>query len=1019
MLKKLKHLSYLLPIAIFLGCFSQQLYAQQNQTINGIVKSTDDNLPIPGVTVQVKGITGLAAATDKDGKFQLKAVHLPAVLVLKCIGFTDKEVTVEKNVQVEVILSPSVSQLGDVVVIGYGTQKKSLVSGAITSLNKKDLEVPGLMRADQALQGKVAGVSVMMNSGQPGAGVSIRIRGVGTNGVNDPLFIVDGYPVGDIESLNPRDIETMDVLKDAAAAAIYGARGANGVIIITTKKGSAGSAKIDYEYYYGIQNIRKYIDVLDATQYARIQNEAHFNSNLPLPFSENEIQKMDKGTDWQKEVAFRNAPVQSHQVSLSGGSDKSTYNTSFSYFSQDGTLARNKSNFDRYTGRVNTEQKHLDGMLTTGVNVNFTNVKRASVSSNSGNAGPILSAINMDPVTRVMNDDGTFAISRYVSQEVVNPVARVYYTHGSSGYSRFNVNAFGELKIIPGLKLRSTLGYTLQYDVADSYTPIYYLNATNFTLASGTSKSSAENKYLNLENTLTYTKSLDKNNFSALIGNTLNTGKGSNVFGSKNGLLYDDPNFAYLDLAKDNLSASASGGAFHSGFLSYFARLNYDYDNKYMASAVFRADGSYRFGPNNKFGYFPSLSIGWNAKREEFLKDVSWIDFLKLRASWGRTGNDNIGDYRFVSTISTYARNYYFGPNTQSIGASPNAVANPDLKWETSEQSNIGIDLEFMKDFTATIDLYNKKTKDLLLTIPIPLYVGNGAPVGNAGNIINKGIELSLGYRKQFGDLSLNLNVNGAYNKNEVTYVGNANGFISGSSASNQMTDVTRMQAGHPIGYFWLYSTDGIFQTQDEINRYRAADGTLIQPNAVPGDFRYKDLNGDGKIDNQDRSNMGSPHPKYNYGFNLSMNWKNFDFNIFFNGLAGNKIFNSLHRWDLPTANYPVAVLDRWHGEGTSNTFPRVSTGDLNGNFSKPSDFFLEDGSYLRLKNLSLGYTIKGLDKIKVRTLRLYATGTNLFVLTKYTGFDPEVSGTALGLGIDRGTYPQPRTFIFGASIGF
>lgn len=1017
--RKLKKLSYVLSIALFFCCFTEQVHAQQSQTIKGIVKGIDDKLPIPGVTVQVKERIKNAAATDKDGRFQLTAVTLPATLVFKSIGYTDKEILVQNNTEIEVLLSASVAELEGVVVVGYGTQKKSLVTGAIASLSKQDLEVPGLMRADQALQGKVAGVTVMMNSGQPGSGVSIRVRGIGTNGSNDPLFIVDGYPVGDIEALNPRDIESMDVLKDAASAAIYGARGANGVIIITTKKGTVGKAKIDYEYYYGIQNVRKYIDVLDATQYARIQNEAYFNSNLPLPFSEDEIQKMGKGTDWQKEVSYLNAPIQNHQVSLSGGSENSIYNTSFSYFTQDGTLAKGKSNFDRYTGRVNTEQKYLDGMLTTGVNLNFTNVTRASVTSNSGNAGPILSAINMDPVTRVMNDDGTFAISRYVSQEVVNPVARVYYSNGSAGYSRFNVNAFGELKILPGLKLRSTLGYTMQYDVGSNYTPVYYLNATNFTLVSGTSKSSAESKYLNFENTLTYTKTIQKNNFSALIGNTLNTGKGTNLFGSKNGLLYDDPNFAYLDLAKDNLSASASGGAFHSGLLSYFARVNYDYDNKYMASAVFRADGSFRFGPNNKFGYFPSFSAGWNAKKEDFLQDVAWINYLKLRASWGRTGNDNIGDYRFVSTINTYARNYYFGSNIQNIGASPNAVANPDLKWETSEQSNIGVDLEFMKDFSATIDVYSKKTKDLLLTIPIPLYVGNGAPVGNAGNITNKGVELSLGYRKKFGDLSVNLNVNGAYNKNEVTFVGNSNGFISGSSASNQMTDVTRMEAGKPIGYFWLYTTDGIFQTQNEVNSYRGKDGSLIQPNAVPGDFKYKDLNGDGKIDNLDRSDVGSPHPKYNYGFNLSMNWKNFDFNIFFSGLAGNKIFNSLHRWDLPTANYPTAVLQRWHGEGTSNTFPRVSTGDLNGNFSKPSDFFLENGNYLRLKNLSLGYTIKGLEKIKVRTLRFYATGTNLFVLTKYTGFDPEVSGSALGLGIDRGTYPQPRTFIFGAAVGF
>lgn len=1019
-MKRIRLMQLCSLLMIFYLCLSTALVsAQENRTIKGVVKGSDDNLPLPGVAVSAVGVPGNGTTTDQNGQFQITVSKSVSALLFRSIGMNSKEVSIQNNQTLEVSLSPATQSLNDVVVVGYGTQKKSLVTGAISSISIKDLEVAGLMRADQALQGKAAGVSVMMNSGQPGAGVSIRIRGIGTNGSNDPLYIVDGYPAGDLESINPKDIETMEVLKDAASAAIYGARGANGVVIVTTKRGKNGQYKVNYDYYYGIQNVRKYIDVLDATQYARIQNEAYFNSNLPLPFSIDEISKMGAGTNWQDEVSYHNAPIQSHQASLSGGSDRSTFNTSFSYFSQDGTLAKGKSKFDRYTGRVNTEQKYLDGMLTTGVNLSFTNVKRASITSNSGNAGPILSAINMDPVTPVMKDDGTFAISRYVSQEIVNPVARIYYSNGTSGYTRLIGNAFGELSILKNLKLRSTLGYTFQYDQGDNYIPIYYLNSTNFTLASGTSKTSAENKYLNFENTLTYNETIQKNSFSLLIGNTINKGQGSNISASKNGLLYDDPAYAYLDLAKDNLSASASGGAFHSAFLSYFGRLNYDYDGRFMATATFRADGSFRFGPNNKFGYFPSISAGWNISKEHFMENQQWINNLKLRASWGQTGNDRIDDYKFVSTISTYARNYYWGPNTQMIGASPNGVSNNDLKWETSEQTNIGFDADFLSDFNATFDWYSKKTKDLLLTIPIPLYVGNGAPTGNAGNVVNKGVELTLGYKKDFGKLNVSLNVNGAYNYNKVTFVGNATGFIPGSDASNQMQGVTRMEAGYPIGYFWLYTMDGIFQNQSEVSQHVGPNGNKIQPNAVPGDIRYKDLNGDGIIDNRDRSNVGSPHPKYNYGFNLSMRYANFDLNVFFNGLAGNKIFNSLHRWDLPTANYPVAVLNRWHGEGTSNTFPRVSAGDANGNFSNPSDFFLEDGSYLRLKNLSLGYTIKGLSKYKINNLRLYATGTNLFVLTKYTGFDPEVSGSALGLGIDRGVYPQPRTFIFGASIGF
>ncbi len=1015
MITKLTSIRYLVLIL----CFSCGFVNAQGQQvlIKGVVRDIDDNTTIPGVNVKVKGTTN-ATLTDNEGQFSIK-VEKAATLIFSAIGMKAKEVTLKDETQINVLLAKDVQTLSGVVVVGYGVQKKSLVTGAISSISAKDLEVPGLMRADQALQGKSPGVTVMMNSGQPGSGVSIRIRGVGTNGINDPLFIVDGFPRGDLEAVNPRDIETMEVLKDAASAAIYGARGANGVVIITTKSGKAGKSKLDYEYYRGFQNIRKYVDVLDATQYARIQNELHFNSNLALPFSETEINKMGVGTDWQREISYHNAPIQNHQVSLSGGSAKNTYSSSFSYFSQSGTLAKDKSDFDRYTGRINTKQNVIEDILNTGINLNLTNVKRAAIATNSGNSGPILSAINMDPVTPVMNDDGTFAISRYVSQEIVNPIARIYYSNGTSGYTRINADAFAEVQIIKDLKFKSSLGIALQYNESRGYTPIYYLNSTNRTVATGTSKSMSESRELNLENILTYNKKINTNSFSVMLGNTLNTGRGTNVSASKNGLLYDDPEYAYLDLAKDNTSAAASGGAWHSGLVSYFSRATYDFNNRYMMTATFRADGSYKFGKNNKFGYFPSISAGWNLHNEKFMENARAINSLKIRGSWGRTGNDQIPDYAFVSTISTYARNYYFGNDIQQIGASPAGVSNPDLKWETSEQANIGIDAELFKNFRVTFDIYRKATKDLLLRIPIPLYVGNGAPSGNAGNVLNKGIELSIGYQKDFGKLYIEANINGAYNNNKVTHVGNTNGYITGGNAGNQMGDIARMEAGLPLGYFWMYTMDGIFQNQAQINAHKGPSGSLIQPNAVPGDIRYKDLNADGIIDSRDRSMVGTPHPKYNYGLNFTARYGNFDVNIFFNGLAGNQIFNSLHRWDLPTANFPVEIINRWHGEGTTNAYPRIAAGDLNGNFANPSTFFLENGSYLRLRNASVGYTFRNLKVAKLDRIRVYATGTNLFLLTKYTGFDPEVSGGALGLGIDKGVYPQPRTIMVGASVGF
>lgn len=1006
----------------FLLCGSVALQAQTGTVVTGMVKGMGDSINLSSITIALKGNIAVATQTDAQGNFRLKVPVNSGKLVFTSVNTETAEKEFSGTSPLIVFLKPVTAALNDVVVIGYGTQKKSLVTGAIASLGAKDLEASGLMRADQALQGRVAGVSVMMNSGQPGAGVSIRIRGAGTNGSTDPLYIVDGFPTfGGIENINPRDIESIEILKDAASAAIFGSQGANGVVIITTKKGKSGKLQMGYDYYYGIQNMRRPIKVLNAQQYARIQNEAFFNSNQPLPFSEEEINKLGNGTDWQHEIGYRNAPMQSHQLSLSGGSDKVTFNSSFSYFEQDGVFAKGKSNFKRYTVKLGSDQKLLDGILSTGQSINITNVSRAAITSNSGTAGPMVSAINMDPVTPVMNDDGTFAISRYVAQEIVNPVARVYYTNGGSGYTMAQGNAYAELKFLKNFKLRSTVIDILTYNESRSYTPVYYLNATNYTVTSGAGKSMSMSNTVYVENLLSYLKKFGAHNVSLLAGNTFRTSTGSDVSASKNGLLYDDPNYAYIAMATNNTSATAGGGASHSGLVSYFARASYDYDGKYLLTATYRADGSYKFGPANRFGYFPSVSAGWNMHMEDFMKNVGWVNSLKLRASWGQTGNDqNIPEYGYVSTITTFARNYYWGNDVQQVGASPSSVANPDLKWERSVQTNVGFDAILFKNLTVTLDLYSKVTRDLLFTPPIPLYVGNAAPPANAGNVENKGIELSLGYRKNIGDVQLDININGAYNKNLVTYVGNANGFIPGSDASNQMKSVTRMQAGFPIGYYWMYTMDGIFQTQSDVTNYRGGPGkNVIQPNAVPGDIRFRDINGDGKIDENDRSYVGTPHPKYNYGFNLTARWKGFDANIFFNGLAGNQIFNSLHRWDLPTANYPVEVMKRWHGEGTSNSFPRVSTGDLNGNFTNPSTFFLENGSYLRLKNASIGYTFRNLQQYKIQNLRLYVSGTNLFVLTKYKGFDPEVSGSVLGLGIDRGVYPQPRVIYFGASVGF
>ncbi|MBD8389350.1 TonB-dependent receptor [Dysgonomonas sp. BGC7] len=1007
---------------LLLICSCCCLFAQQpgggtatNVTVKGIITDSQTRETLIGVSVVQKG-TSVATVTDVDGAYTMNA-PLNATLVFSYIGYTPQEIRITSGGELNVQLKEN-NELDEVVVIGYGVQKKSLVTGAISSISSKDLAQTGLMRADQAMQGRVPGVTVMNNSGQPGAAVSIRIRGAGTNNSTDPLYVVDGFIMSSIESLNPGDIESMEILKDAASAAIYGAQGANGVVLITTKKGKDGENRIEYSGSYGIQNPRRYLDLLDAKSYARIQNEAAYNSAKALPYSEEQIVSFGKGTDWQREITNKNAPITNHQLSLIGGNTKSIYSSSLSYFMQEGIFAPGKSKYERYTARLNYESTFLNGLLKIGTNSDVSHVKKQSVASNQGNSGPISSAINIDPITPVYDNMGDFGISPYVATEVVNPVARIYYTHGSSSYTRINLMGFAQLSY-KGFTLRSNLGEVINYTESRGYTPLYRLNSSNFTNSTGVSKSMSQNFYYNNDNTLTYANKVNVHNFSAMIGNSVRKGNGTDVSASKQGLLYDDPEYAYIALAKTQGSDGAGGGAFKQAFVSYFGRVSYDFDSRYMMTATYRADGSYRFGPNNRFGYFPSVSAGWNVSNEKFMQNEKWLDMLKARVSWGQTGNDALDDWQYVSTISTWGKTYYFGDNEQAIGAAPGRTANPDLKWETSEQFNIGFDARFLRNFTTTVDLYRKTTKDLLVIIPAPMYIGNQPPWGNAGSVRNQGIEFSLGYRKDLKkDWSIDINGNIAYNQNKVIEVGNENGYITGGSVI-QMQNLLMMEPGQPIGYFYLVKTLGVFQNQAQIDNYKSSNGTVIQPKAKPGDLIFKDRNDDGVIDIHDREYCGSPHPKFNFGVNVSTKFKNFDFTMFWTGLIGHKIFNGLRRWDLQTSNFQTTAMNRWHGEGTSNSYPRITADDQNGNFTTASDFFLEDGSFLRLKDISLGYTFQQLNKFNIKQCRVYVSALNLLTFTKYTGYEPEVTGGVLSQGLDRGVYPQPKTFTVGLNLSF
>ena len=1005
--------------------------AQSQSTVSGIVTDASGE-GIAGVAVIVKGTT-TGTSTDMKGAYTIRASKSD-VLVFSFLGYKTQEVAVHNRMGIDVRLESDAQLVDEVVVVGYGVQKKSLVTGAISSVKGSALETTGIMRADDALAGKTAGVQVVSNSGQPGSDVQIYIRGIGTNGTATPIYIVDGMAVSGIEYLNPGDIESIEVLKDAAASAIYGARGGNGVVLITTRRSKDGQWSVNYDFSYGIQNIARKIDVLNAREYAIIQNEAAANSGATLLFTDEQIASFRQGTDWQEAILNRNAGVQRHNVRVSAGTARSSFNGSASYLNQDGILAEGKSNFKRYTINLAAEHKLLrNDALTVGENVVVSHVKKQSVTQNSSTAGPLVGALNMDPLTPVYDpyqtDElyGGFGVSKYVSQEVVNPVARIYYSNGRTLYTTMKGSVFAELKFLNDFRLRGSAGADITWTDGFGYSPMYKLDSTTGnTSANGASQSYDQNRRFSYEGYLTWGHVYDgRHDVSAMIGASLLQRSSLSLSASRNDLKIDDEDHAYISMAT-NSSASASGGPGNpSAIVSFFGRVNYAYDNRYMLTATVRRDGSSRFGPNNRFGTFPSVSVGWNVANESFLRDVRWLDALKFRASWGQNGNENIGDFAYLATISTYGLGYSFGSQNANgslaVGAAPVKVVNPDLKWETSEQTDIGLDVRLFGCLGLTFDYYVKKTKDLLVTTPVPLMLGNSFPTANAGNVKNSGVEFAVDFQRQFGKWNIAVNGNISYNKNRVTYVGTDTGYVTGSTVQGITGAVTRMEAGHAMSYFWGYKTLGIFQNQAEIEAWVNSKGVQIQPDARPGDFRYQDTDDNGTIDDNDRVDLGNPFPKVTFGLNVNVSAYGFDLGITSAGQAGNKIFSVLRRPDLTMSNYGAWVLDRWHGEGTSNSIPRVAHNDTNLNWTRPSDFYLRDGDFWRIRNITLGYTVNIPEKYYLRKVRVFASVDNAFTFTKYDGYDPEVGngGSILGSGIDRGVYPRPRTVSVGLNLTF
>lgn len=1018
---------------IILGC-SNSLLAQKH-AVSGIVKDGITGITVPGTTVLEKG-TNNGTITDIDGHYSLDINSIYDTLIFSFVGYETVEMPVNGRASINVVLNESYLTLEEVVVIGYGVQKKKVVTGAIASVSSEEISKIPSLRTEQVLQGRTAGVQVTSLSGQPGEAPTVRIRGAGTTGNSTPLYIVDGMAVGGIEYLNPGDIESVDVLKDAASAAIYGARAANGVVLITTKGGKAGKMKLTYSTYYGVQNVSKKIDMLDADQYVMMMNEGAQNAGLTQPFDVNEIQPYN--TNWQDLLFQSNAPIVNHEISVSGGNEKTTFSSSLSYFSQQGIIGGDKSQFDRITGRLNLKHK-VNDWFTFGSNLSYSNIAQRGIASNASFNGPYSSALNLDPLTPefeenenvlntypysseavVENEDGkVYGISNYVGAEVVNPLALLEIQTAKTRTDKVVGNIFGEAELIKGLKFRTSLGIDLAYVNNDSYRPLYYLNgAQNNTEKTSVSKSVDRYFSWQWENVLSYTKKISDHQLSFLLGTTAHEYQYENLTGFNSKVPTFDPDNVYLNMATDTMW-NAGGGASHSALFSTFGRITYDYKSKYAFTGIIRRDGSSKFGPNNRYGVFPSVGLSWLVSDESFIPDLGEISFIKLRTSWGVNGNQEIGDYQYVSVIDK-SRGYIFGSG-RVIGASPQFINNEDIRWEESEQIDIAIDLGAFKDrLTFTIDYYIKKTKGLLEKIPIPAHVGNDPPYANVGSVKNSGIELSINWRNVINDLKYSVGFNTSYNKNEMTHIGNKDKVLPGATWAVAGL-VTRSKEGLPIGYFWGYKTDGIFQNMAEVYQHIGPDGSILQPAAKPGDVRFVDVSKDGKISDDDRTLIGNPTPDWTLGINGAIDYKQFDFSILITGAFGHEIFNGSQRQDLRYTNRTTKILDRWTGEGTSNEIPRYTWIDANNNY-RVSDLYIEDGSFVRVKNIQLGYNISPdiLNFISVSNWRFYFSVENLLTLTKYTGADPEIGAiSSFDIGIDRGIYPQARTFRFGTTISF
>ena len=1016
-----------LNLCLFIGTMFSTI---QSQNISG--KVSDTNLiPIGGVNVSVENSNN-GAVTDFDGNFSLSNVDSNSKLVFSYLGYQTVIVEVGMQKQFSVILNENLSELDEVVVIGYGSQKLSDISGAVSTVSSSAIEAIKPVRVEDALQGQASGINII-SSGSPGSKPTVLIRGITSYAGNSPLVVIDGVSqsIDDLNSLNPSDIKSVNVLKDAALASIYGVKGGSGVIVVTTKSGERNSdTSFNFSTSVGNQSVVKMIDVLNASEYGAILNEASMAAGEGLIYPD--LSGLGKGTNWQEEV-INDAAIVNHSITASGGSDKTSFYVSAGYLGQDGVVGPSeKSFFNRtnFTTNINTDLTDKTKLL---VNTNYTNIKGKGLPENGINS-VLSNSLNFDPTVNPY-ENGSFGISETITQEIINPLAQIDNTYNEGNTNKLTGKIELQHDLMDNLKVTSRFGYTFVDIYNKNFIPLAFYgsghNATNAnedlspiisvdaegTIVSTHNRiSESKTNYFNytFETYANYDFTINENhNFQTVLGFSIGENKGEYIGAFNEDVPFNSWAYADISAATGNASQQTSSSWQYVGRnVSYFSRLLYDFNEKYYFSFTGRVDGSTSFGTNNKFGFFPSASLGWVISKEDFFEDAP-LDYLKFRASYGSLGNDNINpQFALISTFPSYTFD-----GSIINGSALGSVPNEDVSWENQVQMNFGIDTRlFDNKLSITVDYFKKTVDDLLFAPNLSLYLGTPSfPTTNIGKTQSTGIDASLSYDTTIGkDFNISTNLNFTTSDNEVLEINNGDRYIWGAGYGIPYTPIVRFEEGYSPGYFFGYKTDGIFQTQAEVNSHATQNG------AAPGDIRFVDVNSDGIINDSDRTEIGDPFADFTIGWNLAVDYKNFDFSVFTYASVGNDIYRAYER-NLNYTNRFASTLDRWTGAGTSNSEPRVSFIDSNNN-RRASDRYIEDGSYLRIKNIQLGYTFPEsfANQIGFDEIRAYTQVKNLLTLTEYSGYDPEISnGGVLNTGIDIGTYPQPRTWSMGLNIKF